>query len=458
MVSDDSPHSPHAASAAPTPALALERVTFSYGAEPLLRDLTLRVQPGEMVALIGPNGAGKTTALKLASGALAPRSGVVALDGTPLGRLSRGELARRVAMVPQAFAVQFAYTVRQVVEMGRTPYRGLLGLSGPHDRAAVARALEETHTAALADGVFNDLSGGERQQVILALALAQEARVVLLDEPTAHLDIRHQVDALELLARLNRERGLTVVAALHDLNLAARYFPRLVLFARGVVADGPPVAVLEAALLSKVYETPVGVGILPGETALSVLPPGRHGHAVRGTGVAHGAGVQVIAGGGSGALLLRALADAGIPCGVGPLNVGDSDLALARQLGAAIREEPPFAPVSLEGLRWAVERSAAAQAVVVAPVPLGPGNIAMLELALDAAREGRPVLLLEPELPDGDTNTAAERLLPLVRARDYSGRGEELYCALLDAGARCVATPAAVVASVARLAGEAHPG
>ncbi len=439
---------PDAAPLEAEPALALDHVTFGYGAVRLFSDLSLWVMPGEMVALLGPNGAGKTTVLKLASGVLAPRSGAIRLSGEALARMGRAEVARRVAVVPQDFSVQFAYTVRQVVELGRTPHRGFLGLGGADDHAAVERALAETRTAALADRVFNELSGGERQRVILALALAQEAGLVLLDEPTAHLDIRHQIEALELLRRLNHERGLAVVAALHDLNLAARYFSRLVLFARGVVADGPPAAVLDAALLSRVYETPVRVGILPGEAHLSVLPPGHAGApALADPSGASESGVHVIAGGGSGALLLRALADASIRCSVGPLNAGDSDLTLARQLGAATHEEPPFAPVSPEGLRWAGQRISTARAVIVAPVPLGPGNVALLDLALDAARDGRQVLLLEPELPDGDADEEpiADRLVPLVRARDYSGRGEALYRALLAAGAQGAATPAAVV-------------
>ena len=457
MVSEEVPGPDAALAPGTVPALALERVGFGYGAAaPMLADLSLRVMPGEMVALLGPNGAGKTTVLKLASGGLAPRSGAIRLHGENVARLGRVEVARRVAVVPQDFSVQFAYTVRQVVELGRTPHRGFLGLSGASDHAAVERALAETRTAALADRVFNELSGGERQRVVLALALAQEARLVLLDEPTAHLDIRHQIEALELLRRLNHERGLTVVAALHDLNLAARYFPRLVLFARGIVADGPPAAVLDAALLSRVYKTPVRVGILPGESHLSVLPPG-HGEApVPGNEANAGSranGIHVIAGGGSAVLLLRALADAGVQFSVGPLNAGDSDLTLARQLGADVHEEPPFAPVSPEGLRWAGERIGEARAVIVAPVPLGAGNVALLDLALDAAIAGHPVLLLEPELPypdgGGEQESLAERLVSLVHARDFSGRGGALYRALLTSGARCGATPAAFVAQVA---------
>jgi iron complex transport system ATP-binding protein len=225
-----------------------------------------------MVGLLGPNGSGKTTLLRLAAGVLAVRSGSIHIAGDDVGRLARREIARRVAVLPQDFSVQFAYTVRQIVEMGRLPYGDIWGSLRRDDHAAVAAALEATDTASLADRVYNELSGGERQRVLVALALAQGSPLVLLDEPTAHLDIKHQVDVLELLRRLNRERGLTVVAALHDLNLAARYFPRLVLFRRTILADGPPVHVLDGTRLSAVYETPVRVGILPGEEHLSVLP------------------------------------------------------------------------------------------------------------------------------------------------------------------------------------------
>ncbi|MFI5274216.1 MAG: ABC transporter ATP-binding protein, partial [Ktedonobacterales bacterium] len=406
------------------PALALERVTFGYGGAPLLREVTLRVRRGELVGLLGPNGAGKSTLLKLASGVLRPASGDIRLDGDPLRRLSRGAIARRVAVVPQDFAVQFAYTARQIVELGRMPHAGLLGTSDREGRAAVAHALAETNTSELAERVFNELSGGERQRVILALALAQQAGIVLLDEPTAHLDIRHQIETLDLLHRLNRDRGLTVIAALHDLNLAARYFPRLVLFQRAIVADGAPAAVLQRELISRVYQTPVEVGILPGAEHLTVLPPGFSGTVGMPNGAAgerdHSATtVHVVAGGGAGALLMRALADARVPFSVGPLNVGDTDRMLATRLAATTLEEPPFAAISPEGLRAAAERMAAAAATVVCPVPLGPGNVALLDAALDARRMGRAVLLLEPEVPDdgGDGADRERQLLALVAAR-----------------------------------------
>ncbi|WIG57402.1 MAG: hypothetical protein OJF49_000146 [Ktedonobacterales bacterium] len=436
-------------------ALALEKVGFAYrtGARPVVRDITLRVNAGEMVGLLGPNGAGKSTVLKLAAGALRPATGRVLLQGSDVAKLGPGETARRVAMAPQDFSVRFAYTVRQIVELGRTPHTGIWGSIGRADQNAVQTALEETATIGLADFVFNELSGGERQRVLLALTLAQEAGIVLLDEPTAHLDIRHQIEVLRLLRRLNRERGLTVIAAMHDLNLAARFFPRLVLFTGEIVADGAPGEVLNSNLLANVYETPVRVGILRGETHLSVLPPGH----VDSDGRCDGdekrrcaeAKVHVIAGCGSGELLMRSLADSGIRFSVGPLNIGDSDYILAEQLATLCLTEPPYAGVSETGLDAVRDCMRRAKLIVVCPVPLGPGNIALLEAAFEGQQSGREVVLLEPQSGEGAEGDREARLIESVSRRDYSGRGAEVYRALLAAGARILGGAMEVVEVVA---------
>jgi cobalamin transport system ATP-binding protein len=277
------------------------------------------------------------------------------------------------------------------------------------------------------------LSGGERQRVLIALTLAQEAPILLLDEPTAHLDIRYQIEVLELLQRLNTERKLTVLAALHDLNLAARYFPRLVLFRHTIVADGPPAHVLDASLLSQVYETPVRVGILRGEQYLSVLPPGQNDTHVwqpeqASSTRAVAARAHVIAGGGSGELMMRSLADAGVAFSAGPLNAGDSDAVLAQQLAALCIIEPPYAPVSAEGLAAARVRMREAKTIILCPTPLGPGNVALIEAALATRRDGHEVVLLEPGATASDDEAS---VLALVGARDYSGQGTTLYRQLL---------------------------
>jgi iron complex transport system ATP-binding protein len=439
-------------------ALRYESVSFAYGAAAVLRDVSLRVDQGEMVALLGPNGAGKSTLLKLASGVLRPQRGRVLLGLEDAHRLPRAQAARQVAVVPQDFSVQFAYTVRQLVELGRTAYLGAWGALGAGDRGAVATALRATHLAGLADRVFNELSGGERQRVLVAIALAQTSGTVLLDEPTAHLDIRHQVDVLELLRRQNQQEGLTVVAAIHDLNLAARYFPRLILFDHGIVADGPPTAVLDSALLSSVYRTPVQVGILRGEEHLSIMPPGHDDARPQGNGsVPQRAGVHVLAGGGSGELAMRALADAGIPFTAGALNVGDSDHALASRLGLECIEEPPYAPISKDGVEATRAGMAAAGAVLICPAPMGPGNVALFEAALEVARTGQRIIVLEHELSTAGS-ALADDVVQRARTRDFTGgRATAVYSEVLSAGAQVVGTPAALVDKVREIAERPMP-
>jgi iron complex transport system ATP-binding protein len=438
-------------------AIVFDDVTFAYnrGAGAVVDHVSLQIAAGDMVGLLGPNGAGKSTVLRLATRVLRPTAGRVLLRGNELGSLDRREIACRVAVVPQEFSVQFAYTVRQIVEMGRMPRIGTFGIVHSADHQAVLEALESTGMRPLADRTFGELSGGEKQRALIALALAQDTPILLLDEPTAHLDIRHQIDVLELLRRLNRERGLAVLAALHDLNLAARYFPRLVLFAGRVIADGPPAQVLDEPTLSRIYQTPVQVGILRGEEHLSVLPPG---YLNRGPdpsssriGAAHSSlpeYVHVLAGGGSGELLMRALADAGIEFVAGPLNVGDSDAALAERLARLCVLEPPFAPVSDQGLASAREYMLAARAVVICPMPLGTGNVGLLALAYKARLAGVPVFLFEPShasygSPDASSGQLEE--YAAIASRDYSEVGVSTYQQLVEAGAQWVHSPADLI-------------
>ena len=431
------------------PALAFESVGFGYGRRQVVRDVSFRLEAGEMVGLLGPNGAGKSTLLRLGAGTSHPARGNVRLQGDDVESLSRREVARRLAVAPQEFSVQFAYTVRQIVELGRMPHHDLLSMPRHEDARAIEAAIEAAGIEHLADRVFNDLSGGEKQRVIIALTLAQEAPILLLDEPTAHLDIRYQIEILELLRRLNAERRLTVLAALHDLNLAARYFSRLILFRETILADGPPARVLDAEVLSGVYETPVRVGILRGEDHLSVLPPSQDNPLVwqpdkPTSGVA--TMVHVIAGGGSGELMMRALADADISFSAGPLNAGDSDHTLAQRLAVSCIVEPPYAPVSAEGLAAARMRMMDAQAIILCPTPLGSGNIVLIEETLAARRAGRKVILLEPAATSARDSDA---LLASLGARDFTTRGAVLYRELLASD--CLV--AASVTDVVRLLG-----
>jgi len=240
--------------------LIMKDISFSYLNGFSLRQVSLMVEEGEMVALLGPNGSGKTTLIKLAAGVLNPERGEVLLGETRLRKLSRKEIARRVAVVPQSFNIPFAFTVAEVVMLGRTPFINTLSGEGERDRSIARRAMELTGIEQFSKRTFNELSGGERQKSILAMALAQEPKLILLDEPTAHLDINHQVEILELVKGLNREQGVTVLGAMHDLNLAALYFDRLVLLKEGAIfAQGPPAAVLTEKTIYDVFGATVHI-------------------------------------------------------------------------------------------------------------------------------------------------------------------------------------------------------
>lgn len=240
--------------------LHLSGVDFSYRDGLVLHNINLAVKSGEMVGLIGPNGSGKTTLLKLIGGLLRPTQGEIRLDGTDLAGQNHRAIARSVAVVPQQFHTPFAFTVAEIASLGRIPFvRGLSGMNQA-DRQAITRAMQLTDIEDMSGHRFDELSGGEQQKVILAMALAQEPKLLLLDEPTVHLDISHQVEILDLLQELNREQGLTIIAALHDLNLAALYCRRLVLLHRGMIsADGTAAEVLTEERISTTFSARVKV-------------------------------------------------------------------------------------------------------------------------------------------------------------------------------------------------------
>jgi iron complex transport system ATP-binding protein len=257
--------------------LLLHDVSFSYSDGFALPRINLQVPARQMACMLGPNGSGKTTLLKLASGVLHPTRGDVRVGGVSLDTLTRKQVAQRMAVVPQQFNIPFAYTVEEVALLGRTPFVHGLGGETRRDRQIATSALELTCMAGFSSRFFNDLSGGERQKTVLAMALAQEPRLLLLDEPTAHLDINHQVEILELLRNLNRDKQITVVAVMHDLNLAALYFERLVLLNHGcIVADGSPSQVITEDILHKVFSTAVAVGRHPKTSVpqIVIMPPG----------------------------------------------------------------------------------------------------------------------------------------------------------------------------------------
>jgi len=255
------------------PVLEAVDLGFAYGRRQVLGDVTAALAPGEVLGVIGPNGSGKSTLVRLLGGLAAPRAGEVRLGGRPLLAWPRRERARWLAVVPQDARLEFAFTVLEVALMGRAPHLSSLGFAGPSDVARVREVLGWFEVDHLVTRRMDDLSGGERQRVFLARAFAQDPRVLLLDEPTAHLDLRHQRLLSELLRTRARVDGLAIVMVLHDLNLVAATCDRVLVLAGGrPAALGPPAVVYRAELLARVFDAPLEVHYDPATGGPLVVP------------------------------------------------------------------------------------------------------------------------------------------------------------------------------------------
>ncbi|MFT3687451.1 ABC transporter ATP-binding protein [Paenirhodobacter sp.] len=252
-------------------------LSAGYDAAQVIDGLDLAILPGRITAIVGANACGKSTLLRALSRLLPPRAGQVTLDGTPLSRIPPRRLAQVLGLLPQTPIAPEGITVSDLVARGRNPHLGLFGRWTPRDEAAVTDALAATRTLDLADKAVDELSGGQRQRVWIAMALAQQTEILLLDEPTTYLDISHQIDVLDLLADLNRDRGTTIVMVLHDLNLAARYADHLIAMAQGGIhAQGAPETVLTAETVRAVFGLDSRIVPDPVSGRPMMLPIGRH--------------------------------------------------------------------------------------------------------------------------------------------------------------------------------------
>ena len=256
--------------------LRVDSVSFSYGPTGVIHDVSFEVRRGTVLGLLGPNGSGKTTLLRLMAGTLSPRAGQIGLDGREVRRISRRDLARRIAVVPQETHSTFDFTALDIVLMGRYPHLGPFTLEGADDLAVAGDALAAVGAAHLGERPFGTLSGGEKQRIVIASALAQASDLLLLDEPTASLDLGYQLEVGALLTRLNRERGTTMVVSTHDLNLAAALCAELVLLQNGrVLAQGPTAAVLTASNVRALYAVEADVQFHPRARRVTVVPIAR---------------------------------------------------------------------------------------------------------------------------------------------------------------------------------------
>jgi iron complex transport system ATP-binding protein len=352
------------------PMLDVSDLAVSFGDQSVVSGVEFSVDRGSLVGLVGPNGAGKTTVLRTVKGTLDPDAGTVRVDGEPIHRKSAKAVSRLVASTPQGTALSFDFSVRQTVEMGRTPHLGRFDRMDEADRRAVERAMERASVTGFADRPFTSLSGGERQRVLLARALAQETPVLLLDEPTASLDINHAVRTLELVRTLVDD-GKTAVAAIHDLNLAARYCDELVLLAGGGVrAAGRPADVLTSDTLRDAFDAETLVTTQPGTDAPLVTPLADRESVAR--------RVHVVGTGTPAAAAVSKLVGAGCRVSIGVVPAGDTAAERAADLDCEAVTVPAFAGIDDTARQRAADLAGAADAVVVAG-ETGDGNSAVIE-------------------------------------------------------------------------------
>lgn len=373
-------------------AINVEHVSAEYVGRTAINDVSFQLSEGEMAALLGPNGAGKTTLLRVLTGLMRPAKGCVKLFDRDISTLSGRERAALVGVIPQELQIPMPFPVRDFVMMGRTASLGRWLSPSRKDAQIAERAMVYTDTVHLKDRPISELSGGERQRAIVAMVLAQQPRIILMDEATSHLDMNHCLEVMQIIERLNREENVTVLMVSHDLNLSAEFCQRLLLIDHGsLVSDGTPAAVLNEETLRRVYRCDVRVQKNPASGSVIVTPSRRliADHSRRGF------RIHVIAGGGCGEDCLRSLSLCAYTVTCGVLNQADSDADVALALGLDVALEKPFSHIGQAALDSARNIAKGADAVVVCGVPFGPGNTANLVIAREALARGRKVLVME---------------------------------------------------------------
>ncbi|MDD4344265.1 MAG: ATP-binding cassette domain-containing protein [Eubacteriales bacterium] len=392
--------------------IKINNLNFGYSEKKILDDISITIQKGTFLSIIGPNGSGKSTLLKNIAKNLEPQSGEIWLETLDLLKLPPVELAKKMAVVPQTFQIDFPFTAMETVLMGRTPFLKRFQSETEKDFTLAKWAMELTNTWHLKDRSVTEVSGGELQRIIVARALTQEPKIILLDEPTAHLDIQHQMELLELLESLNKTTGLTVVTVLHDLNLASQFSEEVIMMKDGkIFASGKTSEVLNAENIRAVYEMEVLLAENPLNQKFNIIPLARSKNInIENKNII----IHIICGGGTGIYLIDRLQQLGYSLSAGVLNIGDSDWSKGKKAGIKIIEEAPFAKISEKTINNNLEAIFTSDLVVVTPIPFGMGNLPNLEMALSGAEKGKKVIIIknnDPLLNQDFTNGKAKDIL-----------------------------------------------
>ncbi|MCK4376998.1 MAG: ABC transporter ATP-binding protein [Actinomycetia bacterium] len=398
--------------------LILKNIDFSYDGLSVIQDVSFTVRPGEILGIIGPNGSGKTTLLNIICGLLKPNSGDIFIQDKNIKEIPRKELYQILAIVPQDSITSFNYTVLDIVLMGRTPYLKGSFWEREIDYEIAINSIKDIGIYNLKDKYVSQLSGGERQKVTIAQALSQQPKILLLDEPTTHLDINSKLEIMNLITRLNKEQKITVITIFHDINLAASFCPRILILSKGrIFAKGNtedvltsqnlegayniPVVVKKNPITNRIYTTPINRGFLKTKLAKRRL--------------------HLICGGGSGSLIMSSLKVYGFLVSCGVLNVMDTDYETAKALEIPIVSEAPFSQISNDTYKENIEMIKSSEILVLANVEFGYGNLSNLKAIEQALDIGKKVMILQ------ETS---------ITERDYTeGKATEIYKRIIEKGA-----------------------
>lgn len=394
--------------------LRISGIDCYYGSIKALKNITFSVREGEFAGILGPNGSGKTTLLKALSRTLKPRVGTVFLDDINIYDMKSKEVAKNVAVVPQEAIATFDFTALDVVLMGRNPYIDRFKMESREDLAIAKRVMELTNTWNLADRPVNELSGGEKQLVIIARALTQEPKVLLLDEPTTHLDISHQINIMDIIRGVCKEKKLVVLAVFHDFNLATRYCDSAMLVNNGrIFSIGPIDAVLTGENIKKVFRVDMIVKRHPITDLLYVVPLSISRSKIT---QPKDMIIHMICGHGTGAPLMKLLLEHGYGVTTGVHSTLDTDYDAACTLGIPVVSEAPFSPITEENHKANLAMINKASAIVVSNVPFGYGNLKNLEAAKVALERGKMTVIVETtpiqqrDFADGKAQSLLEEL------------------------------------------------
>lgn len=395
--------------------LEFHQIAAGYGDRQILKDVTLAIREGDFAGLIGSNGTGKSTLIKCVSGLLPLKRGKIMICGRDNTSLKSRERAQMVAVVPQSYHVEYDFTVEDIVMMGRNPYLSFRKKESQTDRDIVEEAMQMTNTAVFRDRLYNELSGGERQRVILARAIAQKPRIILLDEPTSALDVHHQIEVMELITRLNREEHMTVLAVLHDINIASRFCQRMIMLQEGVVtADGTPREVINRQNMESLYKMKLMIRESPLFHKPEIIPI-RVMPEEKITAPCH---IHVICGATEAVHLLEELDAKGYTLSAGVLNKLSEDWNICQELKIPCVDIEPFTPVTEEKQAENLEFMENADIILVAGVPFGESNIMNLH-GLDQTR-GELYIHRNALSHDYTDGKLAKQIQLLERAKDIT--------------------------------------